>query len=210
MADPVDPALIRALERFADTAAPARAEAVAEGLLRLSAGDPARAEPLLADAQSDTERLALGVSRVRLGRYAEAEAPLRALLRQRSPAIGPFIWLGLALLGQGRAEEALDLYAAALDLHADNLQIPRIYADAAVALDQLGRYRDGAALCEEGLARWGQPVLAMNLAAFRLRLGEPAAAREALGQALRLDPGRLGEVRQIWAQWGDGTPWERP
>lgn len=151
---------------------------------------------------------AYGQALDRLGRHEEAAAVFRQIVELRPDLLDPWIWLGLALLGADRNEEALAVHRDALARHGRHPELARLFADGAVALDRLGRHVEAVAWCNAALQEHGvrDGTLLLNLAAFYLRLGDRGAAREAL-RRVREEYSHLGaEAESIWLRWGDGGP----
>ena len=97
-----------------------------------------------------------------------------------------------------------DAAAGAVAVEGDRAVVPLIRIGQA-ALDP-ARLDEGEAWCAEAVLGRGltEPVLHLNLAAFRIKRGDLPGAREVLA--------RLGGPRTaaMWAQWGDGSPLEDP
>jgi tetratricopeptide (TPR) repeat protein len=154
-----------------------------------------------------------------LGRAADAEKTLRALLRLRPTSPELHVQLGAQIFRQGRAEQALEQFDNAMALRPD---YPEAELDRATVLHTLGRLPDGerervAAMHVEMGRRAGERH-ALTVASrffrqaiaiapdcveahFRLgetlvELGERDRAAGALRAALRLDP-EHGEARMV-------------
>lgn len=142
------------------------------------------------------------------GALPEAIALFEALVAERPDLLDPRVWLGVALLQAGRLQEALQVHRQALIELRAHPEIARVIADGAVALDRLYRHREGADWCRAGLALLPapEPTVCLNLAAFLLRLGDKAAARDALRMAAGCGAEPAAQAARMWASWGDGGP----
>ena len=145
-----------------------------------------------------------------LGRLDEAEDVFAKLCGMRPDLLDPLLWRARCRLDLGDPEGALALHERALaefEAHADAV---RVWADGAVALDKLGRFADGAAWCQRGLASMAQrgrqdATLVLNLATFQLRSGDRAAARQTLREARKLGQIAAARAEGVWQDWGDGS-----
>ena len=157
---------------------------------------------------------------LQLGAYPEAEEILReALLRAKRLALGNVrtfakLNLGLALLGQGRLEEALSMEENVLTLFREQADRPletgtRVYLAMILAAqgDREGAARQALAVVEDPQAKPSSRAYARAiLADVRLAEGRPAealaAAEEALSLLTTLDGIEEGEalIRVVYAE----------
>jgi tetratricopeptide (TPR) repeat protein len=103
----------------AATPAPAPAHPAAEsatqnGITLYEQGRYAEAEAVLAGASGTASRAYLAAARVRLARYADAEAPAIEALRNEPAQPVAAAALGEALVAQGKTDEAIDRLSAVL------------------------------------------------------------------------------------------------
>jgi tetratricopeptide (TPR) repeat protein len=207
-----------ALEHFRQVVSPSHeaARLYAEGAVSLAAGDAEGAAASFAAALATKEtgfhlKVAHGLCEalLELGRAAEAEPIAQALLAERPDLLTTYLLVGRCLLQLGRPSEALAVHRQAVerDVGEPGDRV-RVAADGAIALDRLGRYAEGERWCLDALERLPDPhpVLYVNLAGFRFRLGRQSAAREALRAARELAPDVATTVESTWATYGDGSP----
>lgn len=211
-------ALEQALARFRGAVGAARASCLrfAKGQVFLALGDAGRAAAAFRAAAVEGGDNVLwlkalygfGLACARSGRPGEAEEAFREILARNDTLLSPFVGLAAALLAQERAEEALAVCRGAVARHPAHPELAAVFADGARALDLLGRWREGEAWCLAGIREHGlaEPVLRLNLATFRFRLGDRAGAREALRDARAADPAFSSRAAAIWADFGDGEP----
>lgn len=186
-------ALVRLAGRDADGAAGAFHEALAAGV-----------EPVALRA---IYGYGLACLRSEPARLEEAERAFRFVLEQSSGALlSPWVGLGLTLLSQGRAEEALSVQRAALARHPEHPDRVHVLADACEALDRLERWVEGEQLCAANTRDGGHPDLLFNLATFRFRQGDTSGARAALIEASTRAPHARDRALAVWREHGDGGP----
>jgi cellulose synthase operon protein C len=111
------------------------------GRLQLEANNPAGAETqaltLVKLGGTPSARLLLGDVRMAQGRYAEAEAEYREILKQVPGDVGAQVSVGLALQRQGRNEEAISFLESAVESGANNLEL---WSSLGSANRRAGRY----------------------------------------------------------------------
>jgi len=128
-----------------------------------------------------------GLSLVRMGRWAEAEAALRAVLAEREDDPAARLGLVKALLAQGRAEEALGWLT--------NFPPSKEYSEAQMLRPLAEALRNAALSPEES----DDPLEAIYRRALRLvAAGNLPAAMDGLLEVLRRDKRyRQGEAHQV-------------
>lgn len=161
-------------------------------LIRLNAAADAVEvlEPARAQAAEDPQLMALlGGAYLRTGRNAEAVKELEAAA-ERVPE-NPRLLSGLALglLASGDTARAQANFDSALDLGLEDTAVGHL-----IALSHLnaGRFEDAVAVARELQERFPESPLPHNLeGAAHVGVGDLDKAREAIAEALRLDPALL-------------------
>lgn len=160
-------------------------EPLAEAARRLEA--VGRAEPSVAA----TAFAAVAACELLLGRTVAAERFARAAAAASPQAALPSALLAQVALDRGQPRAALPLVAAALDARPGD---PVALAIRGRALEALGRGLDAEAALRQAIEA-GPDLVTPRLALGRvLARRDPAAAKAALEEALRMDPG-LAEAR---------------
>lgn len=170
---------------------------LAVALTRLGTGDLSGLERLLSDVGSTKwfspaalarTMLPIGLALYNFGRPAESEWVLRRVLELNPDEDGnAHMYLGLALLGQGRVPDAADALQTAVGIAPHNAQA---HANLGLALQAAGRY-------EEGIAA-GRRALKEAVPSFDMR--------RHLGSLLQF-AGHLDEAAAIFEHDAAADPW---
>jgi tetratricopeptide (TPR) repeat protein len=144
-------------------------------------------------------RHTLAITLEDLGRHRSAIAELEKAVELSPRYADAHYGLGTLLQKQGRTDEALRHYEIALEA---NPGIDDLYAPTATLRAARGDLAGAAPLFAEAVRRQPRSAVAwFNLAVTLDRLGKSAAARDAYGRALAIDPGltaarkRRAEIR---------------
>jgi tetratricopeptide (TPR) repeat protein len=171
------------------------------------APEPYYEEALRRDPGDSRCNNALGRLLYRRGKFAEAEpyfrrAIERLTLRNPNPYDGePYYNLGLALKMQGRSQEAFDAFYKATWNAAWQ---EAAYFELARLASRAGRYAEALELAQRALERNARHHQAHHLQiALLRRTGQLAEARQAIAQALALDPLEYGALWERWVLDGD-------
>jgi protein O-GlcNAc transferase len=182
--------------------APSRSETLLKrGIDRLNAGKHTIAETifreLLAQDPHHPDALhQLGVSLARQSRYAQAEVAIREALALR--LCGPY-WrdLAWALLWQGRDDEAIEAWRAAL---ADGVREARVFNNLGNLLNKRHAREQAEACYREAVSvDPGYALAHCNLSMLLQEAGRYAEAEASLRQALTIDP----SSSHFWQCYGD-------
>jgi len=156
----------------------------------------AEAAALLTDAQR----------RYLQGAYPAAEVQLRQMIEahgRTAAALPGYIYLGDALLAQGRASEALTAYDEAVARgQKDLLLLAAAHRGKAASLESLSRFADAAKDYEEAAAI-ATPLQADDMIQAgrnALLAADPTRAQEILQRARKLESGRVPEIDFYLAQ----------
>lgn len=173
------------------SAAPRWAAAFEQGLAWAARGMLDRAAACFEAAARQNPHLAeawrnLGCVRLRQGRWAQAEPPLRRAIALRQDFAEAHNDLGCAVLSQGRAQEALACFSRAIELDPG---FAEAYFNLARALSETGRKEEAARACLAAVELRPSWAEALGLAACLLAaLRRYREAAECAGRALALRP----------------------
>ena len=148
-----------------------------------------------------------GVALLKLQRYDRAAVDLRlAATADRSDPASRYM-LGLALLGSGQRDAALDAFLEALaadpKCHAARRELVQILEARGEADKALAELREAASVAPD------DPEPQQMMADFCMRRGLRNEAREALGRLLRLRPGSASAAAQLCQLHLDGGDAEK-
>ncbi len=129
-------------------------------------------------------RYNLCVALVRQGRYGEAQAVGTTLLETKGK--GEYNVIGLALLGMGKTDEALELFRKALELGPDDAATLN---NIGLAMAAKGRHDEAVGSFQAALRNApGDPRIHNSLGLAQASVGQFDAASESYLRALALDP----------------------
>ena len=193
------------LDPFSAPALAGLAEVLVESLQKVAGDDPMapfkfrRAEHLLARADLlDPNEMRLLMARTylltRQDRCAEAMQAARRAIEAHPVLSGPYQWLGMCLLREGRAAEAVQQFEQAIRTNPRTPQIDTRYRLMGTALLYLDRYEEAVSWLHRALAvnpsldAQTRGTLYASIAAAQALSGDLGAARLSAADASRLWP----------------------
>lgn len=143
----------------------------------------------------DELRLQLAICHINLEEFGEAWQALENVEKPTPPVC---FYRGLALLGQGRAEEALEHLEQALALGPDEEDLGSVLFYLGYCLKEMGRFQEASSFLQRALKADPTSYEAWNLLGYcRFKLGLHHEAIEAFLRALQIRPGSAIDLANI-------------